>query len=380
MKKRNQGPSLYYATDKNIFDALNQHKVDTSTVMKLFQRRNVIVGKKTPREDLARYFARLTHDYYDHKDIAARLGIAPRRERITSMDVAGVAGIEELQIAVDQLKQELESLGDVVQVSREGENLTMHMQYSTIDYKRSEFTQVQVRDGTVQFIKTQEGYVVRNTQNTYLNEVREMLLTKIEKSGEVPLTRAAVSLFDVPSPKLRSKFFHELVSNLPGYTRRDVTDVYVFKAKPEVEDDEDNEATIDLDTHVERVFLRGNGVTRSELLNSLLDEEEYYITKIGWTAAETMGAGNVYDIEAVFADPKDCTEFSFILSGVFPFEDGKVSPRRRTPSKLEIDAISRVIESMSRQLAAKLREEFFNSAGLAAKVGEGLAKSSLGGA
>lgn len=380
MKKRNQGPSLYYATDKNIFDALNQHRVDTLTVMKLFLRRNIIVGKRTPREDLARYFAKLTHDYYDHKDIAARLGIAPRRERITSMDVAGVAGIEELQIAVDQLKQELESAGDVVQVSREGDNMTMHLQYSTIDYKRAEFTQVQVRDGTVQFIKTPEGYVVRNTQNEYLNDVREMLLAKIEKSGEAPLTRAAVSLFDVPSPKLRSKFFHELVSNLPGYMRRDVTDVYVFKAKPEVEDEEDNGAASDPDTHVERVFLRGNGVTRSELLNSLLDEEDYYITKIGWTAAEAMGAGNTYDIEAVFADPKDCTGFSFILSGVFPFEDGKVSTRRRAPSKLEIDAISRVIESKSRELAAKLREEFATSAEPAAKVGKGLVNSNVGGA
>lgn len=39
MKKRAHGPSLYYASDKNVFDALNQHKVDTPTVVKLFQRR-----------------------------------------------------------------------------------------------------------------------------------------------------------------------------------------------------------------------------------------------------------------------------------------------------------------------------------------------------
>lgn len=363
MKKRVHGPSFYYATDKNVFDALNQHKVDTLTVMKLFQRRNIIVGKKTPREDLAKYFARLTHDYYDHKDIAARLGIAPRRERITSMDVTGVGEIEDLQIAVEQLKQELEAAGDVVQVSREGDSLTMHVQYSTVDYKRSEFAQVQVRDGTVEFVKSPEGYIVRNTQNDYLNDVRETLLGKIEKAASAPLTKVAVSLFDVPSPQLRSKFFHELVSNLPGYGRRDVTDVYIYKAKPESDDDDesDDSASNDPDTHVERVFLRGHGVTRSELLNELLDEEEYYITKIGWTATEAMGAGNVYDIEAVFADPKDCTGFSFILSGVFPVEEGKVSARRRSPHKDEIDAISRVIESKSRALVAKLREEFAGS-------------------
>ena len=363
MKKPVHGPSFYYATDKNVFDALNQHKVDTQTVMKLFQRRNIIVGKKTPRESLAKYFARLTHDYYDHKDIAARLGIAPRRERITSMDVMGAGQIEELQVAVEQLKQELEAAGDVVQVSREGDNLTMHVQYSTVDYKRNEFAQVQVRDGTVEFVKSPEGHIVRNTQNDYLNDVRDTLLGKIENAMGAPLTKVSVSLFDVPSPKLRSKFFHELVISLPGYERRDVTDVYVYKAKPESDYDDESEdpASSDPDTHVERVFLRGYGVTRSELLNGLLDDEDYYITKIGWTATETIGVGNVYDIEAVFANPSDCTDFSFILSGVFPVEEGKVSTRRRAPYKGEIDAISRVIESKSRELVVKLREEFAGS-------------------
>lgn len=360
MKKHLHGPSRYFATDKNIFDALNQHKVDIPTIMELFGRRNIIVGKKTPREALANYFARLPHDYYDHKDISARLGIAPRRERITSMDVTGVGEKEELQIAVEQLKQELEAVGEVVHVSSEGDNLTVHVQYSTVDYKLNEFSQVQVRDGTVEFVKSAEGYVVRNTQNDYMNDVRETLLGKIETATEVPLTKATVSLFDIPSPKLRSKFFHELVTNLPGYQRLDVTDVYIYKAKPD--DDADDSTSSDPDTHVERVFLRGNGVTRSELLNDLLDKEDYYIIKIGWATKEITGAGDVYDIEAVFADPKDCTGFSFILSRVFPAEEGKVSPtHRRPPSKVEINAISRVIESKSRDLVIKLREEFAQS-------------------
>jgi hypothetical protein len=360
MKKRTHGPTLYYATDKNVFDALNQHKVDTPTVMKLFQRRNVIVGKKTSREDLAKYFSRLTHDYYDHKDIAARLGIVPRRERTTSMDVTGLPENESVSTAIDQMKKELESAGDVVHIARNGDSLIMTVQYSTIDYKRNEFSQVQVRDGTVEFVKSAEGFVVRNTQNEYLNDVRETLLAKIEKASDTSLTKLVVSLFDVPSAKLRSKFFHELIHNLPGYSLIDVTDVYIYKAKPENIDDGEYEAQIDVETHVERVFLRGNGITRSELLNGLLDNEDYYITKIGWAAAETKGIGKVYDIEALFADPKDCNGFSFILSGVFPIEEGILSSRRRAPQKDETEAISRVIEAKSRELVAALRMEFSN--------------------
>jgi len=359
MKKAMHGPSLYYATDKNVFDALNQHKVDMQTIIKLFQRRNIIVSKKTPREDLAKYFARLGHDYFDHKDISSRLGVTPRRERITSMDVVGKNEIGDLQVAIDQMKQELENSGDTVQISREGNTLTMNVQYSTVDYKLSEFAQVQVRDGVVEFEKTEDGYIVRNTHNDYLNNVRESVIGALEKSMTEPIERKAVSLFDVVSPKLRSTFFHELVNNLPGYIRKDVTDVFVFKARPENRDnEEEDEEDSDTDTHVERVALRGNGVTRSQLLNDLLEDESYYITKIGWTAQETSGLGQVYDIEAVFSDPKDCTGFSFILSGVYPFEDGVVSSRRRAPNKQEIDAISRVVEAKARSLVERLKNEY----------------------
>ena len=153
MKKPMHGPSLYYASDKNIFDALNQHKVDNITVTKLFERRNILVSKKTTREELAKYFARLSHDYYDHKEIAGRLGVAPRRERITSMDIAGSTSDEDFLSAINQLKSELESTGDVVQVSRSGAQLSLNIQYSSIDYRRSEFTQVQVRDGASNLLR-----------------------------------------------------------------------------------------------------------------------------------------------------------------------------------------------------------------------------------
>jgi hypothetical protein len=355
MKKRMHGPSLYYATDKNIFDALNQHKVDSATVAKLFHRRNILVSRKTIREDLALYFSRLTHDYYDHKNIAARLGVATRRERITSLDVEGLDDADGLRAVVEQLKSELEATGDTVRIDRSGENVILRVQYSEVDYKRSEFNQVQTKDGTVEFEKTKEGYTVRNTQNDYMNGVRATLLAKVDKQAIKPIKKISVSLFDIPSPKLRSKFFYQLSADLTGYIRRDVTDVYVYKLRPEagVEKGE----TTDPETHVERVFLRGNGVSRSEVLNGLLDEEDYYIVKMGWTATEQLGEGHSYGIEVGFADPKDCTEFAYLLTGVYPLEEGKISSRRRSPTKSEVDSVSRVIEARARQLIGALRDE-----------------------
>ena len=360
MKKRIHGASRYYASDKNVFDALNQHKVDTPTVMKLFQRRNVIVSNKTSREDLAAYFARLTHDYYDHKDIAARLGIVPRRERITSMDVNGIDNIEVLQVAVEQLKKELEAAGDIVQISRKDDNFRINIQYSSVNYKLSEFAQVQVRDAEIEFAKSGDGsYVLRNTENKTINGVRDSLLGNLEKSSTT-LTKTVVSLFDIPSPKLRSKFFYDLSLKLDGYVRQDVNAAYIFKAKPT----ESGEGVTgeEADTHIERVYLRGNGVARSELLHQLLDDEDYYIIKIVWTVVESLGDGTVYEIEATFSEPKDCTDFSFIVNAVLPIEEGKVSKkRRRSPSLEETNVISKAIEAKSRELVKSLKDEYQNS-------------------
>jgi len=145
-----------------------------------------------------------------------------------------------------------------------------------------------------------------------------------------------------------------------------VTSVYAFKAKPDAlvsDDGEEEDEDIETETHVERVALRGNGVTRSDIFNDLLDEDDYYITKMAWEAREVGGAGHAYAIEAMFANPKDCTGFSFILIGVYPCEEGLLSNRRRAPFKHEIEKISSVVEARARELVKQLSDEFAGPTG-----------------
>jgi hypothetical protein len=88
------GPSLYYATDKNILDALSQSKVDADTIQTMFHRRNIVCSKQSPRKELALYFSRLVHDSLDHADLSRRLGIAAReglhKPRATVVVVGGL--------------------------------------------------------------------------------------------------------------------------------------------------------------------------------------------------------------------------------------------------------------------------------------------------
>lgn len=361
MKKKLYGPSLYYASDKNIYDALSQNKVDLITISKLFLRRNTLVSKKTSREELAKQFSILNHDYYDHKNIGDKLGVATRRERTSSTFVKGIDKDNQQGIssAANKLKKELEKTGDVVHVSRTDGKVSLAVQYSTVDYSKNELSQVQVFDGVIELVEAEDGYVINNTQNEYITKVKETLVSTIQKEIDVVLEEVQINLADVNDAKLRSKFFYELTNSLDGYKRIDVTDVYVFKAPPVLLEDEEvsNEDILE-DTHVERVFLKGKGVSRSEILHELLEEENYYITKIRWTVQLVMGKGDVYEIEAVFTDPKDCTDFSFMVVGVYPFEEGKVNNKRRTPSKLEIEPILRVVEKRARELMEVISLEY----------------------
>lgn len=328
----NKPRSLYYATDKNIFDALNEHKVDSATIVELFEQRNTIVSHSTPRKWLAEYFSRLSHDYYDHKSISERLGVTARRERITSLDVTGITKFQQLKDAVQKVKDELEQHGDVVKIVGKDQDITLQIEYSKIDYRRSEFNQVQMRDGAIEFHATSAGYVVRNTQNDYINSIRDMALGEIVTDAEGGIQKNAISLFAFPEAKTRSLFFYDLFNGLSGYLLRDVTDVHVFKAGID-SDEEDLE-----DSFVERVSLRGHGVTRSEYLDAL-GNDDYYVVKVAWRCREELGKGDEFDIEAVFADPKDCTGFSYILLGVYENQNGLLSKHRRTPAKHEIAVV-----------------------------------------
>lgn len=355
MSKGKHGASLYYATDKNLFDALNQSKVDAETVQNIFTRRNIVTSKKTPRSDLSLYFSRLSHDYLDHKDLSIRLGITSRRERITSIDLDLIPESEVVDIAIQQLTESLRKEGDLVHVSSNGKSISLNVKFTEIDYKRSEFSQVQHRDGQIELVKVGNEYVVRSTQSEYVNRARDLLIKYMEEGTGKSIGRSVVSLFDITSPKTRSQFFFDLMTTFPNYVRRDVTEVYVFKARPN--DDSDNPLMPDeSESHVERVFLRGNELTQSSLLTDLIQGKDYYISKVSWIAVETLGKGYGYEIEAMFHDPKECTGFSYLLKGVFPLEEsGKLVKRRRPPELHEIEAISRDVENHARGLIKEIR-------------------------
>ena len=347
----NVGPSKYYASDKNVFDALNQSKVDQDTVQAMFRRRNIVCSKQTSRLELANFFSRLTHDSLDHQDLSRRLGVNRRHERVTALDLKGQISEDSIARAVEAIRQTVLAEGDALHVATSGSSTTLSVRYTEVDFRRSEFSQVQNREGYIELIRENGELVIRSTQASHVEAVRDQLVHEMESDANVKLERSEVSLFHHKDHGTRSKFFYDLITGLDGYVHRDVTDVFVYKAKPSRNDEEDTLLDEEGESHVEKVFLRGKGVSRSDLLRELIQEKAYYIVKIGWIATERLGQGFGFDIEAMFADPVNCTGFSYILHGVHELDDnGRMMKQRRSPTTSEMDLVARSIEARARNL------------------------------
>lgn len=130
------------------------------------------------------------------------------------MDIHGKIENDDLVVVIDRLKSELEKYGDVVHVNKNDSKISVSIQYTEFNYKFAEFSQVQVRDGVIEFIKSDVGCIVRNTQNYHLNNIRQTLLENLDKNIEEPINKIVISLFDILSVKLRSKFFMTLLTHL----------------------------------------------------------------------------------------------------------------------------------------------------------------------
>lgn len=349
------GPSLYFANDKVIFDAINHAQVNTDLIRELLFERGIITSPKTTKYELAQYFSRLTADYFDHLNIANKLGKVAKRERITYAEISEAVTKQEILDGFAVVKSALEAQGNRVTLDVTGDRVLAKLDYEYIDYTEVEFRQVQPRDAVIEFLKDDSGnYVVRSTQNSYIDIAVDQVFSAINAAREKPVKQNRISLEGHANPELRTKFFHTLINSVEHHAFVTVTEAYCYKprAKPSIEDDDDKE--LEDQPNVVRVTLKGTGVTKSFVIDGLYDKG-YYIVKVVWRVKPTASMdADVFELEAQFGEPDSCTEFSYQARSALVFENGKLTDKKRTPKSEEQDNIFRLIEAAAKVALAGL--------------------------
>jgi len=349
---------IYSATDKALFDALNQAKISNSELRELFISRGVLVSKQTERVDLAKNFSKYVHDYYDHQKIAAALGATPRKEKTTSKVISNTINKNVLLDAAEKLRDSVNNDNDLCHVVLKSDNvICISITYETLDYSSSDFRQIVFKEAEIEIESTSNGIVVRGQDNEHVQEYMDTFFSFVTelKDTEEELDIDEISLINIEEPSLRTEFFTHFISSLAGHIADDVTDVYVFKPKVNSETWSDTTEPFANDYHITKISLKGQGVLVSDELDSMCSKG-FYIWKIRWTLKETLPDSDIYEFEAQFSNPEDCTGFSYMPKGVIRYKgEGHFNKSKSQLTPNENDVYTKLLENAARASMAYIQ-------------------------
>lgn len=355
--------SIYSATDKALFDAINQKSVTAQDLRELFLKHGIIISKSTPRQILAMHFARLMHDYQDFESLACLFDTVQRRERLASLRLASSASTDDIEAAAHEVVAKLKEASDLASVTVQPDgSLQLLVRYRKLHFNKSEFRQVEVKEAIVTLEREGDVIVVRGPQNEKVDEICNELIASIETkaAGKVDIER--IDLKSFPDSATRTQFFRQLIEHVPGHKRHDVTDVFLFNPTKEIQsvndDDDDDETDSEPETalgiHISRANLKGGQVLESTEINDLLSKG-FYISKIVWKAREASFDADIVEFEAQFSEPETCTKFSYLVKGYYEYQEkGKFSENRKQFGSNQDREIGKLIESSARTVIKKI--------------------------
>jgi hypothetical protein len=359
--------SLYYASDKAMFDALTQRKVTIAHLRELFLSRGIIISPDTNKEFLARQFSSFFHDYADFQKLSILIGAHSARERTTNINLKVVLSKQKLLESLESTKEMLEDKHqDSVDYWVEGDAILCTVRYTKTDYGQSEFRQVVQKDAQIKFEPTTDGWKVTGPMNDKFKVVSAALQSQIETLTDEKVSVVDISLASFPDSSLRSKFFRQMIYALPKMKVLDVIDVATYNPVKDIDDDmlEDEFDSSDADepeiketkaiTRISKAQLRGQGVLESEQLLSL-EANGFYIWKILWHAVdENQFDSDVYVLESQFGKQSECSDFSYIVKGVMRYQSVGEYGARVKANPVDEERIKKLIVKAAESTLAAL--------------------------
>ncbi len=336
--------NIYFATDKNIYDALHHKRITPTLLHDILLRKGIILSNELSKEDLIEEICKLPHSFQDLVSIKELVQTYDKRESTTSLKLQTKSNQDELKKAADQVKKKLSNgNGETVVISAtKGGTLSIEVNYQDIDLSRTALRQIDNRSLKVDLKITDDGIDIRMPQNQKAKDIASLLQSELSKMKSQPIEKFEITLEAVNNPTSRSQFFQELMTGLTGYEIDDVTNVELNRYKSHSNDEDDDDV---IETgFVKRAVLKGESVNTSAIF-SQLHTKGYYIVRIAWSAKPKSGIGNRIIIEAFFKNIENCNDFSYQIKGVNNQRGNNYNITVRAATDIEKLQISQLIES-----------------------------------
>lgn len=344
--------AIYSASDKSMFDALNQKNVTNSDLRQLFLSRGILVSPNSTRQNLAGHFARIFHDFDDYQTLAKLFGAGSKRDKFSTLKLKTEAEVSDLKTAAIEIKSKLEEEGAVVKVfSTSGNRMDVEVKYPKVSFNKSEFRQVTQKTARITFFKESDGFSVHSTDVDDVNEWINEIAKEINKNSGKDIKFDEIELPPTFDAKKKTKFMKSLIKSLDGFDAQDVTDVYVSKPKGWSKDSQE-------EIRIEKASLRGLGVLYSGELKALEDNHGFYVSRIVWTAKPKEAGADLYEFEAQFSQADECKGFSYLARGFYKYlSTGNFNSTRNGLTHEEEIKYGQLIEKAARQVLLNLQGE-----------------------
>nr|WP_271105790.1 hypothetical protein [Pseudomonas tohonis] len=376
--------SLYFASDKAIFDALTQRSLTAAELRKVFLSRGIVISNESDKKFLASRFSALFHDYYDYRNLSLLVGGRDGREKTTNVFVTTDVSKSTLTDALTSVKEWLvDDQHEQAEVSVQGDQIKLTVKYQKLDFSQSEFRQVIEKTAELTLEKQGNGWKITGPMNEKFKQVTEQLYSQIEIATEQVVDTRAISLAGISDAGIRTNFLRSLIRNLKNMEVVDVVDVSTFNPSG-IDDDLDvsdealliedpidtvpDEDAADDDSgdlehnksietpeirrhkiiRIEKASLKGKGVLESKQLLEL-ESHGFYLWKIRWTARENLAGSEIVEFEAQFGNQIEFSDFSYIVKGVYNYHGGKYTKNRVRATPVVEQALKEKLEQAAQK-------------------------------
>jgi hypothetical protein len=348
--------SLYFASDKAIYDALTQRSLTSAELRKVFLSRGIVISNESDKKFLANRFSALFHDYYDYRNLSLLVGGRDSREKTTNVVVTTAVTKDQLTEALTSVKEWLvDDQHEQAEVAVHGDQLKLTVKYQKLDLSQAEFRQVVEKTAEVTLEKQGSGWKITGPMNDKFKDITDQLCSQIEIVTDQDVATRTISLEAILDAGIRTSFLRSLIHNLKDMEVVDVVDVSTFNPKDQEDDDLDlsddalviedsievesenegeggdpeavltrpqQEVRIHKIIRIDKASLKGKGVLESKQLLEL-EGHGFYMWKIRWKAREKLVGSELVLFEAQFGNQAKYCDFSYIVKGVYNYNSGK---------------------------------------------------------
>ncbi|MGI0511620.1 hypothetical protein E4N83_00840 [Treponema denticola] len=319
--------SIYYASDKDLFDALSsKRKFFTESILhEICNNRGIFLSQDDERSSLIEYISVLPHSVYDLEYIRQHLQANVRTERNASTKIVGEA-LENIKLAeiLTDFKDSRNSIYNeqynIIQSSNE--TITIDIDYEEIDYGNTRLRQKQKKSARMEIKKASNGEIsIRHNANERMDDITRNLLKHIKKNvpEEAKIEQKQIELSDINSAALRTEFFIQLISSINEYSLDDVTTINITAMKNIiVTEEEQTSVQQEILGKLKSALLKGENLLESKEYADL-NKGDFYISGIQWTIKDKEK--NKFRIESNFRDTKNCSNFEYDIKGMFEYKD-----------------------------------------------------------